>query len=75
MPLPEKQTIITELWYIPRKLNESPSSTRSKRSPEVSEQEPQAKRTESEPSQGQKRPIPPGGERRAELFQLRRPKE
>ena len=62
MPLPEKQTIITELWYIPRKLNESPSSTRSKRSPEISEQEPQAKRSESEPSQGQKRPIPPGGE-------------
>ena len=56
MPLPEKQTIITELWYIPRKLSESPSSTRSKRSPEISEQEPQAKRSESEPSQGQKRP-------------------
>ena len=62
MPLPEKQTIITELWYIPRKLSESPSSTRSKRSPEISEQEPQAKRSESEPSQGQKRPSPPGGE-------------
>ena len=62
MPLPEKQTIIIELWYIPRKLNESPSSTRTKRSPEISEQEPQAKRSESEPSQGQKRPIPPGGE-------------
>ena len=62
MPLPEKQTIITELWYIPRKLNESPSSTRSKRSPEVSEQEPQAKRSGVELSQGQKRPIPPGGE-------------
>ena len=62
MPLPEKQTIITELWYIPRKLNESPSSTRSKRSPEISEQEPQAKKSESEPSQGQKRPIPLGGE-------------
>ena len=32
------------------------------RSPEISEQEPQAKRSESEPSQGQKRPILPGGE-------------
>ena len=62
MPLPEKQTIITELWYIPRKLNESSLSTRSKRLPEISEQEPQAKRSESELSQGQKRPIPPGGE-------------
>lgn len=62
MPLPEKQTIITELWYIPRKLSESSSSARSKRSSEVSEQEPQAKRSESEPRQGQKRSMQPGDE-------------
>ena len=46
MPLTEKQTIITELWYIPRKLNESLSSIRSKPSPEINEQEPQAKRSQ-----------------------------
>ena len=47
MPLPEKQTIITELWCIPRKLSESSSPARSKRSSEVSEQEPQAKEGQS----------------------------
>ena len=62
MPLPAKQTIVTELWYNPRKLDESSSSTRSKRSSEVSEQDPQAKRLELEPRQGQKRPAQPGGE-------------
>ena len=62
MPLPPKQTIVTALWYNPRKLDESSSSTRSKRSSEVSEQDPQAKRLEIEPRQGQKRPALPGGE-------------
>ena len=62
MPLPSKQTIVTELWYNPRKLDESSSSTRSRRSSEVSEQDPQAKRLEIEPRQGQKRPAQPGGE-------------
>eukprot|EP00434_Breviolum_minutum_P038909 symbB.v1.2.034525.t1/scaffold4474.1/size39271/1 len=47
MPLPEKQTIITELWCIPRKLSESSSPARSKRSSEVSEQEPQANEGQS----------------------------
>ena len=63
MPLPSKQTIVTELWYNPRKLDsEGSPSTRSKRSSEVSEQDPQAKRLEFEPRQGQKRPAQPGGE-------------
>ena len=62
MPLPEKQTIITELWYIPRKLSEGSSPARSKRASETSEQEPKAKRSESEQRQGQKRPMQPGGE-------------
>ena len=61
MPLPAKQTIVTELWYNPKKIDES-TSTSSKRSSEVSEQDPQAKRLEIEPRQGQKRPAQPGGE-------------
>ena len=61
MPLPSKQTIVTELWYNPRKIDES-TSTSSKRSSEISEQDPQAKRLEIEPRQGQKRPAQPGGE-------------
>ena len=75
MPLPAKQTIVTELWYNPRKLDECSSSTRSKRSSEVSEQDPQAKRL------GKVRRGLLSEEARVsllgktELFQLRRPKE
>ena len=52
IPLFENQTIIIELWYIPRKLIENVLLARSKRLFEVSEQEPQIKRLESEPKQG-----------------------
>ena len=52
MLLPEKQTIIIELWYILEKLIESVLPPRSKQSFEGSEQEPQAKRSESKPRQG-----------------------
>ena len=79
MPLPSKQTIVTELWYNPRKLDERSPSTRSKGSPEVSEQDPQAKG--SNLSLGKVRRGLLSQEvrvsllGRAELFQLRRPKE
>ena len=57
----QSKIIVTELWYNPRKIDEN-ASTSSKKSFEVSEQDPQAKRLEIEPRQGQKRPAQPGGE-------------
>ena len=76
MPLPAKQTIVTELWYNPKKIDES-TSTSSKRSSEVSEQDPQAKRLDIGRGRrdllSQEARVSLLG--RAELLQLRLPRE